>query len=78
MASPISKPIINYLVAAVLVSSLLGACQPVAPYERIYLNDVEMQMGASTVQGFEQYILTIREGAIPAGGAKTSGGCGCN
>ncbi|MEM8906404.1 MAG: DUF4266 domain-containing protein [Bacteroidota bacterium] len=57
---------------------LFAACQPVKPYERIYLNDPEMQMGISSAKGFEQYVQSIREGAIPAGSAKGSGGCGCN
>ena len=68
----------KYLFLALLLLFCLAACQPVKPYERIYLKDPAMQMGISATQGFENYVQTIREGAIPAGTAKSSGGCGCN
>jgi len=61
-----------------LLVLLSVSCTPLAPYERIYLNDPEMQMGHTSADGFEHYIHSIREGATPASGAKTSGGCGCN
>lgn len=44
----------------------------------VYQNDPEMQMGSSSGKGYELYIESIREGATPAGGSKSSGGCGCN
>ncbi|MEM9823285.1 MAG: DUF4266 domain-containing protein [Bacteroidota bacterium] len=68
----------KYLFLALLLLFTLNACQTVKPYERIYLNDPAMQMGISSPQGFENYVQTIREGAIPAGTTKASGGCGCN
>ena len=55
---------------------LLSACATVAPYERQYVSDPEMQMG--TDKGFNNYVHSIREGSVPAEGTKTSGGCGCN
>jgi hypothetical protein len=61
-----------------LVLGMLVGCQTVKPYQRAYLNDPEMQMGLKAGQGFEAYVESIREGATPPGGAKTSGGCGCN
>lgn len=59
---------------------LLGAssCASLKPHERIYINDPAMQMGLDAGLSFQNYIFTIREGAIPAGTAKGSGGCGCN
>jgi len=64
----------------ILMSLLLSqsACKTVKPYQRVYLNDPEMQMGSNAGKKFEGYVESIREGAIPAGGSKSSGGCGCN
>jgi hypothetical protein len=56
----------------------LNACVPLKPYERVYVNDPEMQMGTDAGNNFNSYVQSIREGAIPAGTAKASGGCGCN
>jgi hypothetical protein len=48
------------------------------PYERIYANDPEMQMGTDAGKNFQYYVFSIREGATPAGTIISSGGCGCN
>lgn len=56
----------------------MSSCATVAPYERQFVSDSEMQMGSDSGQEFNNYIHSIREGATPAGGSKTSGGCGCN
>ncbi len=53
-------------------------CHPVKPYQRVYLNDREMQISNSLSGKFEENAEGIREGASPAGGIYTSGGCGCN
>ena len=55
-----------------------SSCVTVKPYERIYLNDSEMELGSSAPKNFENYVHTIREGATSAGDAKAGGGCGCN
>ena len=62
----------------VLFGVILTCCQTVKPYQRVYLNDFEMRPGINGARGFEQYVFTIREGGSGGGGAKTSGGCGCN
>ena len=54
------------------------SCAPLKPYERVYVDDPEMQMNVTTCKSFEHYIQSIREGALSNGGAKGSGGCGCN
>jgi len=65
--------------ALLLISALLQfGCQSVKPYQRVYLNDPEMQLGGNSGKKFEGYIESIREGATEAGGTKSSGGCGCN
>lgn len=56
---------------------LLSACTTVKPYQKVFLNDSEMQLSNSD-ENFEKYIHSIREGATPASAAKSSGGCGCN
>jgi len=68
------------LLALVLISLGISSCAPTSlkPYERIYLNDPAMQMGLDAGLSFQNYIFTIREGSIPAGTSKASGGCGCN
>ena len=66
------------LYAGVIMIVCLGSCQMVRPYQRVYLNDYEMRPGYPGARGFEQYVMTIREGASGGGGTKTSGGCGCN
>jgi hypothetical protein len=59
--------------------SFLGfSCTAVKPYQRIYVDDSEMQMSNSSLQDFNSYIFSIREGSTPAGNGKSSGGCGCN
>jgi len=60
------------------VMLMMAGCQSVKSYQRVYLNDPEMQLGSSSGKKFEGYVENIREGATAAGGAKSSGGCGCN
>lgn len=48
------------------------------PYERVYVNDQEMQMITRTEDGFKQYVHSIREGSVTPLGKKGNGGCGCN
>lgn len=55
-----------------------AACQPVKPYQRIYLEDHEMKLGKRSVMMFEESMETYREGASGGGSGKGSGGCGCN
>lgn len=57
---------------------ILSSCTTLKPYERIYVNDPDMQMGTSSAAAFEKYTQTIREGSVTADGQKGSGGCGCN
>ena len=56
----------------------LSGCTALKPYERVYVNDPEMMMISSSDRYFEEYVESIREASIPAGGQKGSGGCGCN
>ncbi len=68
----------NKLACLLGVCCLLASCANLKPYEMIYVNDAEMQMGDGAGKQFEQYVQSIREGAMPAASQKASGGCGCN
>ncbi len=69
---------VRQIIALIFLAISLASCQMVKPYQRAYLNDYEMRPGYAGARGFEQYVLTIREGASGGGGTKGSGGCGCN
>ena len=68
--------------AAVALAALgLGtavACTPVAPYERMQLNDADMELATREIETFEHNVEAYREGASGANGGKIGGGCGCN
>jgi Domain of unknown function (DUF4266) len=80
------KPLFLYTIKSLSIKILLlmfvlglfMACKTVKPYQKIYLNDSEMQFDNSSPKKFEKYVHSIREGATPASGSKSSGGCGCN
>ena len=57
---------------------IIQGCATVKPYQRVYLNDTEMQMGSSSGRAFMDYVHGIRTGSVIAGTKKSSGGCGCN
>ena len=53
-------------------------CVPVKEFQKMYLNDSEMELAARKVQKFETSFQLYREGASGANGGKNGGGCGCN
>ena len=63
-----------------LATALLAvvACTPVAPYERMQLNDADMELASRETEVFEHNVEAYREGASGANGGKIGGGCGCN
>jgi hypothetical protein len=56
----------------------LSACSPVKEYQKMYLNDSDMELSMRKVQKSENNFQLYREGASGANGGKTGGGCGCN
>jgi len=66
------------ILLAFVVLVLAQACMPVAPYQRAFLNDEDMQLAARKAKTFESNIESYREGASGANGGKIGGGCGCN
>ncbi len=68
----------NHLLFKLLFLLLFSSCVTVKPYESQFVNDPEMQMKSDAGKEFNNYVYTIREGALPSGNGKASGGCGCN
>lgn len=64
-----------FLFALLILSS---SCVVVREYDKVYLNDIEMQLGAKTSERFETNFQIYREASAGANGGKTGGGCGCN
>jgi len=50
----------------------------VKAYQKMYLNDAEMELASKKIEVFETNFATYREGAAGANGGKVGGGCGCN
>jgi hypothetical protein len=61
-----------------LVLLFCSSCKPVKEYQKIYLNDAEMELSLRKVQKTENSFQLYREGASGGNGGKAGGGCGCN
>ncbi len=61
-----------------LLFSQFSACVSVKAYQKMYLNDSEMELAAKKLEVFEINYEAYREGAAGANGGKVGGGCGCN
>ena len=71
------KRVASYIVyLSVLV--FLSSCTAVKEYQKMYIDDAEMQLKSRTIEQFETNFAVYREGASGASGGKTGGGCGCN
>lgn len=62
----------------ILLGVLSASCVAVKEYEKVYLNDEEMQLSAKSMERFETNFQIYREAAAGANGGKSGGGCGCN
>jgi hypothetical protein len=62
----------------VLLMATATGCVPVKEYQKVYLNDSEMELSMRKSQKFENSFELYREGAAGANGGKSGGGCGCN
>lgn len=65
------------LIPALLIIANIS-CAPVKEYQKMYLNDAEMELAMRKCEKFEMNFQLYREGASGANGGKTGGGCGCN
>jgi len=68
----------NVTIALMALAIVSVGCSSVKEYQKVYLNDSEMELGARKTQKFETSFQLYREGASGANGGKTGGGCGCN
>ena len=66
------------IVICAITLLFLSSCVSVKEYQKMYLNDSEMELGARTIEVFETNFESYREGVSGANGGKTGGGCGCN
>lgn len=57
---------------------ICSSCVTVKEYDKVYLNDSDMQLGARSAERFETNFQLYREASSGANGGKTGGGCGCN
>ena len=60
------------------VVALTSACVSVKEYQKMYLNDPDMQTAMKKNESFEASFESYREGPSGASGGKSGGGCGCN
>jgi hypothetical protein len=68
----------NKLSLVLLGIVALSSCAPIKEYQKMRLNDSEMELAARKTQKFETSFQLYREGASGANGGKNGGGCGCN
>jgi len=62
-----------------LLSGLMfNSCIGVKSYQKMYLNDADMELSTRKSEKYEQNFLLYREGSSGANGGKSGGGCGCN
>lgn len=62
----------------ILVALAACSCTSVKEYQKMNINDSEMELAARKTQKFEISFQLYREGASGANGGKSGGGCGCN
>lgn len=66
------------LIVLFLVLMTTSSCVVVKEYEKVYINDSEMQLSLKGMERFETNFQIYREAASGANGGKSGGGCGCN
>jgi uncharacterized lipoprotein len=66
------------ILPAALVLMLLSSCESVKEYQKMYINDADMELSSRKTERTEMNFELYREGASGANGGKTGGGCGCN
>lgn len=66
------------ILSIVFLIMSLTSCVAVKEYDKVYLNDEEMQLAVKGMEQFEINFQIYREAASGGNGGKTGGGCGCN
>ena len=67
-----------YILSLLFCITSFYACVSVKPYQKMYLNDEDMDLGIRKIESEEASFESYREGASGANGGKVGGGCGCN
>lgn len=66
------------MICVVVVLIAFNSCMSVKSYQKVYLNDSDMELSSKKIEAFESNFESYREGAAGANGGKVGGGCGCN
>lgn len=66
------------LLIIALAVFIFSSCTAPKAYQKVYLNDSEMELAPRKVEKSEISFQAYREGASGANSGKTGGGCGCN
>mgnify|MGYP002038145573 FL=1 len=56
----------------------LNSCSSIKEYEKVNINDPDMELSQRQICRFETNFQLYREGSSGANGGKVGGGCGCN
>lgn len=73
-----AKKMWRVVVVAAGCGLAMSSCASVKEYQKMYINDSEMELALRKIEKFEMNFQLYREGASGANGGKTGGGCGCN
>ena len=69
---------IKTLLVFVFILFYTSSCVAVKEYNKVFLNDPDMELKSPFAERFETTYHIYREAAAGANGGKTGGGCGCN
>jgi len=72
------KRIILKLFLLFVLTIIFTSCVSVKPYQKMYLNDKDMELTQRKLEKYESGFQSYREGASGAESGKIGGGCGCN
>ena len=53
-------------------------CVPVKGYQKVYLNDENMDLTNQKIEIYESNFQSYREGAVGGNNGNSGSGCGCN
>lgn len=66
------------IILGCFILTALQSCSAVKEYEKVNINDPDMDLSLRSTDRFETNFQAYREAAAGANGGKTGGGCGCN
>lgn len=75
------KPNIRLILPIFSITGLIAICTNCAPvkgYQKVYLNDEEMNLTNRKIEIFESNFQSYREGAVGGNNGNSGSGCGCN